>query len=83
MWDTLLVSTDLHLNSCGVVISDAEVVEVNPKIFALFLGWGKISTLPDPEDWDKMVADNEDTQSLFEIKVFLQQGWKVLRENNS
>merc|ERR1719204_1157579 len=23
----------------------------------------------DPEDWDKMVADNEDTQSLFEIKV--------------
>merc|ERR1711989_120702 len=23
----------------------------------------------DPEDWDKMVENNEDTQSLFEIKV--------------
>ena len=64
--------------------SDAEVAEVNPKMFkAHILGWGKISNPPDPEDWDKMVADNEDTQSLFEIKVFVQQGWKVLRENNS
>ena len=24
----------------------------------------------DPEDWDKMVENNEDTQSLFDIKVF-------------
>ena len=27
--------------------------------------------LSDPEDWDKMVENNEDTQSLFEIKVDL------------
>ena len=26
--------------------------------------------ISDPEDWDKMVDNNEDTQSLFEIKVF-------------
>ena len=25
--------------------------------------------ISDPEDWDKMVENNEDTQSLFEIKV--------------